>query len=122
MRKRLILIFTLAIALFVIYKAVKRINFNSSYEVGQPIDSLNHVIVYFNGGVDNNSGRNTSNDQYNIGIKFQCVEFVKRYYYQHLNHKMPDSYGHAKDFFKAELTDSSLNEKRNLVQYKNPSK
>ena len=62
----------------------KKINLNFNYEVGQPLDSLNNVVVYYNGGVDNNSGRNTSADNYNIGIKYQCVEFVKRYYYQHL--------------------------------------
>lgn len=100
----------------------KKINLNFNYEVGQHLDSLNNVVVYYNGGVDNSSGRNTSSDNYNIGIKYQCVEFVKRYYYEHLNHKMPDAYGHAKDFYDKDLSDGALNTKRNLVQYKNGSK
>ena len=49
------------------------------------------------------------------------IEFIKRYYYEHFNHKMPDSYGNAIDFYDKECNDGSLNVKRNLIQYKNPS-
>lgn len=122
MKRRLIIFLILCVTGFVIYNVTKKINLNFNYEVGQPLDSLNNVVVYYNGGVDNSSGRNTSADNYNIGIKYQCVEFVKRYYYQHLNHKMPDAYGHAKDFFNKDITDGELNDKRNLVQYTNGSK
>lgn len=122
MKKRLLIFLLLCLTVFVIYKVTKKINLNFNYEVGQHLDSLNNVVVYYNGGVDNSSGRNTSPDNYNIGIKFQCVEFVKRYYYEHLNHKMPDAYGHAKDFYDKDLADGELNTKRNLVQYKNGSK
>jgi len=107
--------------LFLIYKRVKKVNFNSAYEVGQPIDSLNNVIVFYNGGVDNVVQRNTKNG-YNLGLEYQCVEFVKRYYYEHLNHKMPDSYGHAKSFYDATILDGSYNKQRDLIQYTNPSK
>lgn len=103
-------------------KVVKKINFNSNYKIGQPLDSLNGVKVYYNGGVDHVSGRNVTKDNYNLGLKYQCVEFVKRYYYEHYHHKMPDAYGHAKDFFDPTVKDGSLNSKRNLVQYTNPSK
>ncbi len=89
--------------------------------IGQKTDSLNGVYVFYNGAISNVSGRNTTKDGYNLGLKFQCVEFVKRYYYQHLNHKMPDSYGHAKDFFDRTLSDGQKNRRRNLVQYSNPS-
>lgn len=99
----------------------KKFNFNSTYSVGQTLDSLNGVKVFYNGGVENVSGRNVTADNYNLGLNYQCVEFVKRYYYEHLNHKMPDSYGHAKDFFDSELKDGDKNEKRNLTQYSNPS-
>lgn len=122
MKKRLLIFLILCLTGFVIYKVTKKINLNFNYEVGQHLDSLNNVVVYYNGGVDNSSGRNTSPDNYNIGIKYQCVEFVKRYYYEHLNHKMPDTYGHAKDFYDKDLADGELNPKRNLVQYKNGSK
>lgn len=65
--------------------------------------------------------RNTTSDGYNLGLKYQCVEFVKRYYYQHYNHKMPDSYGHAKDFFDATVKDGERNTKRDLIQFTNGS-
>jgi surface antigen len=122
MKKRLLIFSIICILGFVIYKVTKKINLNFDYEVGQPLDSLNGVVVYYNGGVDNNSGRNTSKDNYNIGIKYQCVEFVKRYYYQQLKHKMPDAFGNAKDFFDNDIVDGELNRKRNLVQYTNGSK
>ena len=108
------LIIGLLILSFAGFWTFKKFNFNRNYSVGQQIDSLNGVFVFYNGGVDNVSGRNTTLDGYNLGLKYQCVEFVKRYYYEHLNHKMPDSYGHAKDFFDKTLTDGQKNRKRNL--------
>jgi len=117
--KRLIILFLVLTSAFFVYKFAKRYNFNSKYEVGQPIDSLNGVIVYYNGGVDHAEGRNVSPDNYNLGQKYQCVEFIKRYYYQHLNHKMPDALGHAKDFFDKDVPDGQMNEKRGLLQYCN---
>ena len=92
-----------------------------SMEVGDKVDSLNGVYVYYNNSVGNVSGRNTTSDGYNLGLKYQCVEFVKRYYYEHLDHRMPDSYGHAKDFFVKGLADGKLVKHRNLIQYTNPS-
>ncbi|WP_445749947.1 CHAP domain-containing protein [Polaribacter sp.] len=99
----------------------KNFNFNSDFEVGQKVDDLNGVNVYYNGGVGNVTARNITTDGYNLGLKYQCVEFVKRYYYEHLNHKMPDSYGHAKDFFDKSLKDGQKNKIRNLIQYTNLS-
>lgn len=98
-------------------------NFNhaSATSVGQKIDSLNGVYVFDNGGVSNVYGRNIAADGYNLGLKYQCVEFVKRYYYEYYNHKMPDSYGHAKDFFDPKIADRKINKKRNLIQFSNPS-
>lgn len=99
----------------------KKFNFNRDYTIGQPLDSLNGVLVYYNGGVNHVIKRNTTADGYNLGLQYQCVEFVKRYYYECLNHKMPDSYGHAKDFFDHRLTDGHKNKKRGLIQYTNLS-
>ena len=92
-----------------------------SKTLGTPIDSLNGVKVYYNGSIKHVAGRSLSLDQYNFGLKYQCVEFVKRYYYEHLGHKMPDTYGHAKDFFIPNLADGALNSQRALIQYRNPS-
>lgn len=90
-------------------------------EIGDKVDSLNGVFVYYNKSVKNVSGRNMTADGYNLGLKYQCVEFVKRYYHEHLNHKMPNSYGHAKDFFVKGLDDVEMVKHRNLIQYTNPS-
>lgn len=99
----------------------KKFNFNTEFSVGQQIDSLNGVYVYYNGGVNNVTGRNTTADGYNLGLNYQCVEFVKRYYYEHLKHRMPDSYGHAKDFFDSSIKDGQKSKKRDLTQYTNSS-
>lgn len=85
------------------------------------IDNLNGVKVYLNGRVSNVHGRNVTPDGYNLGLKYQCVEFIKRYYYEYYNHKMPDSYGHAKDFFDRNIRDGLMNRARNLRQFTNGS-
>ena len=92
-----------------------------SRTAGDALDSLNGVIVYHNDGMNATHGRNMV-DGYNVGLKFQCVEFVKRYYLEHYHHRMPNSYGHAKDFFEAGLKDGALNKRRALLQFTNPSK
>lgn len=97
-------------------------NPNSKYEMGQVLDSLNGVKVHYNGMVRHTDGRNIAPDGYNLGMRYQCVEFVKRYYYQKLGHKMPDSYGNAKDFFDKTIPDSGYNSKRALWQFTNKSK
>lgn len=107
---------------YILIKLIKKVNPNPKYEVGEALDSLNGVEVYYNGGVGHTGERNVSEDGYNIGLKYQCVEFVKRYYYEFYHHKMPDSYGNAKDFFDQSLKDGQLSKKRNLMQFTNPSK
>ncbi|HEX2616889.1 MAG TPA: CHAP domain-containing protein [Flavobacteriales bacterium] len=87
---------------------------------GDPLDSLDGVVVYCNGGFSGNAGRNVV-DGYNIGLKYQCVEFVKRYYFEHYHHRMPNSYGHAKDLFDTAIADGALNPARGLVQFTNGS-
>jgi hypothetical protein len=114
-KKIKILVFIL-ILLFVAKKI-----FDHKYYIGKKIDSFNNVSVYYNGNPKNVNGRNLTKDGYNLGLNYQCVEFVKRYYYEYLNHKMPNSYGHAKDFYDRETLDGELNKSRNLIQYNNPS-
>ena len=115
-----LLISAVSIGSFFLFKGAKKINPNTVYQIGQPIDSLSNVVVYYNGGVDNVTERNTLAG-YNIGLKYQCVEFVKRYYLEKFNHKMPDTYGHAKSFFNPQVLDGEMNEQRALTQYTNPS-
>lgn len=87
---------------------------------GDRLDSLNGVVVYCNGGFSGNSGRNVV-DGYNIGLRYQCVEFVKRYYFERFGHRMPDSYGHAKDLFDTTVADGAMNARRGLRQFINGS-
>ena len=51
------------------------------FAIGQQIDQLNGIPVYFNGETLHSQGRNKSADGYNYSLKWQCVEFIKRYYY-----------------------------------------
>lgn len=87
---------------------------------GEVIDSYNGINVYYNGEQSNVFGRNTANG-YNLGLKYQCVEFVKRYYYINYGHRMRDSYGHAKELFDETLPDRKLNHDRGLYQFINGS-
>lgn len=120
-KKFLIVIAAVTAASFVTIWMIKNVNFNSQYEIGEQIDELHGVAVYYNGGVDHVRDRNVSPDGYNIGLKYQCVEFVKRYYLEHYHHQMPDSYGHAKDFFDRSLKDGAMNIKRDLQQFQQSS-
>jgi CHAP domain len=89
-------------------------------DVGSKIDTYNGVDVYYNGNdYTHVTGRHVTNDGYNLGLKFQCVEFVKRYYFYVFDHKMPNAFGHAKDFFDKDLPDKSYNKKRGLTQFRN---
>lgn len=106
---------------FVGFKPLQNYMTNKYFSVGEQVDQLHGVWVNYNGVISNVVGRNTTPDGYNLGLKYQCVEFVKRYYYQHLNHKMPNSYGNAKDFFDKNVPDGQINQARNLQQFSNPS-
>jgi surface antigen len=121
-RKHKIVLITFLVlgGILVAYKGSKKINPNLKLTVGQKLDSLNGVYVYYNGGIDHVEERNLAPDGYNLGLKYQCVEFVKRYYYYHYHHKMPDSYGNAKDFFDPQVKEGKLNKKRALLQFTNP--
>ena len=97
-------------------------NPSASIKAGDSLDHFNGVNVYYNESFGNVSGRNTTGDGYNLGLRYQCVEFVKRYYYEYYHHKMPNPWGHAKDFFNKSLSDAKFNPDRGLVQYKNGGK
>lgn len=107
--------------LFAALLASSFLSFSSfNLEIGQVIDSYNSVPVYYNGSnYTNVVGRNVTADGYNLGLKYQCVEYIKRYYYTVYNHKMPNAYGHARDLFDTELEDVAYNSQRGLMQYRN---
>lgn len=94
---------------------------NLSSAIGNQTARYLGVSVYENGlEKDRSHGKHFSADQaYYYGQKWQCVEFVKRFYDQALNHRMPNVWGHARDFYDAALRPGALNAKRNLLQYQN---
>ncbi|MCC6076711.1 CHAP domain-containing protein [Pseudomonas sp. GCM10022188] len=104
-----------------IHAAATHLNPNLEHTVGEQIDDLNGVAIYFNGGVNTTNGRNLSQDGYNLGLRYQCVEFVKRYYFERYDHRMPDTYGHARDFFDLSLPDGGINVRRGMLQFSNGS-
>lgn len=92
----------------------------SPVEVGVKTDSYKGVDVFNNGSdYTRNYGQNYSKDGYYYGYKWQCVEYIKRFFYEAKGHKMPDVYGHAKDFFNPSVKHGDLNKARGLYQYKN---
>lgn len=121
-RKVLAIAILLVAGVALVWLIITRITSKPELSAGRKVDELNGVAVFYNGSVDNVSGRNVSRDGYNIGLKYQCVEFVKRYYYEHLGHRMPNPYGHAKDFFDEALGDGEWNSNRALVQFTNGSR
>lgn len=100
----------------------KTMHLNPTRTVGDVIDELEGVEVFFNGRIGHVKDRNVTADGYNLGLRWQCVEFIKRFYFEFLKHKMPNSYGHAKDFFNKKIKDGAFNRDRNLIQHSNPSK
>jgi hypothetical protein len=110
----------LLISYFVIRGIVKS-NPNPDFTVGQVLDSLNGVYVYYNGSLDNIEEESVSKDGYKLGLKHHSEEFIKRYYYENYKHKMPNVSGNPDEFFDAKIVDGELNLKRDLLQFTNPS-
>ncbi len=90
--------------------------------VGEQIDDLNGIPVYYNGTVRQVHGRHEHSNGYNYGLRWQCVEFVKRYYYDYLEHSMPNTWGHAREFFNLYLANGIFNADRGLYQFRNGSR
>lgn len=113
----------IAIALIVVliagYLVATRWNINPAHAPGDKLDEYNGVGVYYNGAINHVASRITTSDGYNLGLRYQCVEFVKRYYFQRFDHRMPNSMGNAKEFFSASVPHGALNPERMLVQYRN---
>jgi len=87
---------------------------------GKIIDNYKSVPVYYNGpDYTKDKGGSFSPDGYYYGLKWQCVEYVKRFYYVVKQHRMPDGFGNAKDFFDPFIPQGGLNQQRGLKQYIN---
>ena len=67
------------------YWFVTRSNPNMCHRAGDVLDVLDGVAIHYNGGIHATHGRNRTPDGYNIGIRYQCVEFIKRYFGSAIN-------------------------------------
>lgn len=89
-------------------------------EVGSEIGRYKNVPAYQNGKVITTShGKHYANDGYYYGQKWQCVEYVKRFYHVAHSHHMPSVWGHACDFFNPEIPHGELNPARGMLQFQN---
>ncbi len=99
---------------------VKEVDEGVSEVVGKELDRYKDIVVYSNGkNYSKSYGKHFSENSYYYGRKWQCVEYVKRFYYDALNHKMPELYGNATDFFDESVPQGGLNKQRDLLQYRN---
>lgn len=91
-------------------------------EVGKVVDSWQQVPIYSNGPhVHDTHGKSIAKDGYVYGWKYQCVEWIKRFYDQRLQHRMPDGSGNAQDFWSETISDGQFNARRGLIQFNVPS-
>ena len=91
-------------------------------QIGTVTHTYKGVPVYENGIMFfKGHGKHYAKDGYYYGQKWQCVEYIKRFYKDAFNHEMPFGWGHARDFFDSGIQDGALNKKRGLIQYKNGS-
>ena len=92
---------------------------STEIKCGDSIGSHNGITAYYNDGFNScGSGRHMSSDGYSYGFKWQCVEYVRRYYKDYYNHEM-SRWGNASDYFRNNLSHGALNTERDLIQYKN---
>lgn len=123
--KFIFIIFLLLIAIYFIFlqKRYPIQAITHSFSIGDSVDSYNDVVVYNNGiNYPKSYGKHyTKDSSYYYGKKWQCVEYIKRYYYDHFHHKMTNGFGHAKTFFDKDTKDGELNKERGLIQYTNGS-
>lgn len=93
--------------------------YKSKNHIGIPLDSYKGVVVY-NNGEDSEKvfGVNKSSDGYVYGYKWQCVEFVNRFYHDVLGISISGG-GNAKEYFDSNVKNGEINLERGLLQYIN---
>lgn len=92
----------------------------NQFLVGRVLDSYQGVPVRSNGFLFfQGHGRHYATDGYYYGQRWQCTEFIKRFFHDAKGHRMPDVWGHARTFFDPEVSQGGLNPRRGLVQFRN---
>lgn len=115
MLKRLFQISVLLLTLF----GSLRLYYNK--QIGSVLDEYNGVEVYFNSIPFTSKGKSLAEDGYVFGEKYESLEFVKRYYYEHYGYRLPESVESIEELFDSSLEDGERNSKLGLIQYSNPS-
>jgi CHAP domain len=96
---------------------------NGMNDWGEVLGEANGVKAYFNAGDTGNQGRNKlmkdGKEEYDFGLKWQCVEFIRRYLYTVKGHAFAER-GHAKEYFNESTPDGGSY--RGLTQYSNDLK
>jgi hypothetical protein len=88
---------------------------------GDEVGEVNGVKAYYNHNFWNEEGyRNLAKDGYDYGLKWHCVEFIRRYYHDVLSHDFTTK-GHAHSYFSDTTQDGEKNTERSLTQFKNGS-
>ncbi len=88
---------------------------------GDEVGEVNGVKSFYNHNFWNEEGyRNTAKDGYDYGLKWHCVEFIRRYYHDVLGHDFSTK-GHAHSYFSDTTPDGEKNAERGLVQFRNGS-
>lgn len=91
-----------------------------SVKIGDVVATYRTIPVYSNGDKYTLShGKNFSDKQYYFGQKWQCVEFVKRFYHDAFNHKMPSVWGNAVGYYDPTVLHGKMNPDRGMYQFKN---
>lgn len=84
------------------------------------VGSYKEVPIYSNGEhVYQSHGKHYAGDGYYYGHKWQCVEFIKRFYHLAYAHHMPSVWGHAKDYFDTAIPHGHINPARGMLQFHN---
>ena len=87
---------------------------------GTVLDTYRGVEVYENGPeITVSHGKHYAAGGYYYGQKWQCVEYIKRFYHDAMKHEMPSVWGHARDFFDPAVGHGQMNAQRGLVQFEN---
>lgn len=94
------------------------------WSCGDVIERVEGVAIRSNGPglhscVDEADVRHRHPDGYVYGRKWQCVEFVRRFYKDHLGHEMPSAWGNAADYFRGVVAHGARNPERGLLQFQN---
>ena len=89
-------------------------------KAGDIVTTYRTIPVHSNG--DNYTlsyGKHYAANGYYYGQKWQCVEFVKRFYHDAFNHQMPSAWGHAIGYYDPAVLQGKLNKDRGMFQFKN---